>query len=80
MQQTVRGELRRLQAVFDRTGCREAIVLKQMGSLARREIAQRMGVDEETVMGRCNSNAPVGPLFLAQTRGVGRTASRSQLR
>jgi len=46
-----REELRRLQAAVDRLPprCREAIVLKQIEGLSRREIAQRMGVGEETV-------------------------------
>jgi RNA polymerase sigma factor (sigma-70 family) len=46
-----REELRLLQAALDRLAprCREAIVLKQIEGLSRREIAARMGVGEETV-------------------------------
>ncbi|HEV2562565.1 MAG TPA: RNA polymerase sigma factor [Rhizomicrobium sp.] len=46
-----REELRLLQAALDRLPprCREAIVLKQIEGLTRREIAARMGVGEETV-------------------------------
>jgi RNA polymerase sigma factor (sigma-70 family) len=46
-----RDELRRLQAALDRLPPRwhEAIVLKQVDGLSRREIAQRMGIAEETV-------------------------------
>jgi RNA polymerase sigma factor (sigma-70 family) len=46
-----REELRLLQAALDRLPprCREAIVLKQIEGLTRREIATRMGVGEETV-------------------------------
>jgi RNA polymerase sigma-70 factor (ECF subfamily) len=46
-----RDELRRLQAALDRLAprCREAVLLKQLEGLSRREIAQRMGIAEETV-------------------------------
>lgn len=46
-----REELRRLQSALDRLPrrCREAVVLKQIDGLSRREIASRMGVGEETV-------------------------------
>jgi len=46
-----RDELRRLQAALDRLAprCREAVLLKQLEGLSRREIASRMGISEETV-------------------------------
>jgi RNA polymerase sigma factor (sigma-70 family) len=46
-----RDELRRLQEALDRLPprCREAIVLRQVDGLSRREIAQRMGIGEGTV-------------------------------
>lgn len=46
-----RDELRRLQAALDRlpTRARQAIVLKQVDGLSRREIAERMGIGEGTV-------------------------------
>jgi RNA polymerase sigma factor (sigma-70 family) len=46
-----REELRRLQAAIDRLPprCREAVILRQLEGLSRREVAARMGVAEETV-------------------------------
>jgi RNA polymerase sigma-70 factor (ECF subfamily) len=46
-----RDELRRLQIAFDQLSprCREALLLKQLEGLSRREIALRMGIGEETV-------------------------------
>ena len=46
-----REELRRVQATLDRLPprCRQAILLKQIDGLTRREIAQRMGIGEGTV-------------------------------
>ncbi len=46
-----RDELRRLQAALDRLPprCRQAVLLQKLEGLSRREIAQRMGVSEETV-------------------------------
>lgn len=46
-----RDELRRLQSALDRLPprSREAIVLKQVEGLSRKEIAQRMGIGEGTV-------------------------------
>ena len=46
-----RDELRRLQSALDRLAprCREAVLLKQLEGLSRREIASRMGIGEETV-------------------------------
>ncbi len=43
--------LRRLQAALDRLPprCREAVMLKQIEGLSRREIAERMGVAPDTV-------------------------------
>jgi len=45
-----RDELRRLQAALDRLAprCREAVLLKQLEGLSRRQIAQRMGIAEDT--------------------------------
>lgn len=46
-----RDMLRRLQAAIDKLPprCREAVVLKRIEGLSRREIAQRMGIAEQTV-------------------------------
>ena len=46
-----REELRRLQVALDHLPprCREAILLKQVDGLSRREIAARMGIGEGTV-------------------------------
>jgi RNA polymerase sigma factor (sigma-70 family) len=46
-----RDELRRLQSALDRLPprAREAVVLKQVDGLSRREIARQMGIGEETV-------------------------------
>jgi RNA polymerase sigma factor (sigma-70 family) len=46
-----REELRRLQTALDRlpARCREAVILRQIEGLSRREVAARMGVAEETV-------------------------------
>lgn len=46
-----RDELRRLQGALDRLPprARQAIVLKQVDGLSRREIAERMGIGEGTV-------------------------------
>jgi len=46
-----RDELRHLQAALDRLPprCREAIVLRQVEGLTRKEIALRMGISEKTV-------------------------------
>lgn len=46
-----RDELRHLQAALDRLPprCREAIVLRQVEGLSRKEIAQRMAISEKTV-------------------------------
>jgi RNA polymerase sigma-70 factor (ECF subfamily) len=46
-----RDELRVLQEALDQLPkrCREAVILKQIEGLSRREIALRMGVGEETV-------------------------------
>ena len=44
-------ELHRLQAALDRlpSRCREAVVLRKIEGLPRKEIAQRMGISEATV-------------------------------
>ena len=46
-----RDELRRLQTALDRLAprCREAVILRRVEGLSRREIAQRMGIGEGTV-------------------------------
>ena len=46
-----RQELRRLQAALDRLSprCRQAMILRKIEGLSRREIAERMGVSEPTV-------------------------------
>ena len=46
-----RQELRRLQAALDRLSprCRQAMILRKIEGLSRREIAGRMGVSEPTV-------------------------------
>lgn len=46
-----REDLRRLQAALDTLPprCREAVILKKIENLSRREIAQRMGIGEESV-------------------------------
>lgn len=46
-----REELRRLQAALDQLPprCREAVVLSKIEGLSRREIANRMGISEDTV-------------------------------
>lgn len=46
-----REELHRLQMALDRLPprCHEAVVLRQIEGLSRREIAQRMGIAEKTV-------------------------------
>ena len=46
-----RDELRRLQAALDKLPprCRQAVLLRQLEGLSRREVAARMGISEETV-------------------------------
>ncbi|HUJ03847.1 MAG TPA: RNA polymerase sigma factor [Rhizomicrobium sp.] len=46
-----RDELRRVQAALDYLPprCRQAVVLRQVEGLSRKEIANRMGIGEETV-------------------------------
>ncbi len=46
-----REELRRLQAALDSLPprCREAVILRKIEGLSRREIAVRMGISEDTV-------------------------------
>jgi RNA polymerase sigma factor (sigma-70 family) len=46
-----REELRRLQAALDSLPprCREAVILRKIDGLSRREIAVRMGISEDTV-------------------------------
>jgi len=51
-----RDELRRLYAALDRLPprCREAVVMRRVDQLSRREIAVRMGVAEKTVKRHLN--------------------------
>jgi RNA polymerase sigma factor (sigma-70 family) len=46
-----RDELRRVQGALDHlpARCREALLMKQLNGLSRREIASRMGISEKTV-------------------------------
>jgi RNA polymerase sigma factor (sigma-70 family) len=48
---TARDELRRLQCALDQLAprCREAVVLRQVEGLSRKEIAARMGISDATV-------------------------------
>ncbi len=76
-----RDELRRLQAAFDRLPprCREAIVLKQIEGLTRREIAQRMGVGEETVKRHLtNAMLALADFFLAEPSNPNRPTRGGQ--
>jgi RNA polymerase sigma-70 factor (ECF subfamily) len=69
-----RDELRRLQDAVDRLPprCREAIMLKQVEGLTRREIAQRMGVGEETVKRHLtNAMLALAYFFLAEKPAAG---------
>jgi len=54
-----RDELRHLQAALDRLPprCREAVVLRQVEGLSRREIALRMGISELTVKAHLEEGA-----------------------
>ena len=58
-----RDELRRLQAAMDRLPprCRQAVILRQVDGLSRREIALRMGISEKTV--KCHLNDGAGMLI-----------------
>jgi RNA polymerase sigma factor (sigma-70 family) len=60
-----REELRRLQDALDLLPprCREAVVLRQVEGLSRREIAKRMNISEETV----KRHLAVGVCALADT-------------
>lgn len=54
-----RDELRRVQAALDELPprCRQAVILRQVEGLSRREIAQRMGIAEKTVKNHLNDGA-----------------------
>lgn len=54
-----RDELRRVQAALDQLPprCREAVILRQVEGLSRREIAGRMGIAEKTVKNHLNDGA-----------------------
>lgn len=70
-----RDELRRLQGAFDRLPrrCREAVMLKQVDGLTRREIALRMGVSEETVKRHLtNGMCALADFFLGEPVDLGR--------
>ncbi len=62
-----RDELRKLTAALDRLPprCREAVLLRRIEGLSRREIAERMGVTENTVADhiRTGMNALADMLF-----------------
>lgn len=60
-----RQELRRLQAALDQLPprCREAVILKKIEGLSARDIAQRMGISENTV----NRHLTLGMITLAQS-------------
>lgn len=51
-----RDELRRVQAALDQLPprCREAVILRQVEGLSRRDIALRMGITEKTVKNHLN--------------------------
>ena len=54
-----RDNLRRLYTALDRLPprCREAVILRRIEKLSRREIAQRMGISEKTVAAHITSGA-----------------------
>jgi len=54
-----RDELRRVQAALDQLPprCRQALILRQVEGLSRREIAVRMGIAEKTVKNHLNDGA-----------------------
>lgn len=58
-----RDALRRLQAAMERLPprCRQAVILRQVEGLSRREIALRMGISEKTV--KCHLNDGAGLLI-----------------
>lgn len=65
-----REELRRVQAALDRLPprSREAIVLRQVSGLSRREIAVRMGVAEQTVKWHLNAGVrALADIFYSDT-------------
>ncbi len=54
-----RDELRRVQEALDELPprCRQAVILRQVEGLSRREIAARMGITEKTVKNHLNDGA-----------------------
>ncbi|HSZ73291.1 MAG TPA: RNA polymerase sigma factor [Rhizomicrobium sp.] len=62
---SAREELARLQAALDQLPkrCREAVILRKIEGLSRREIAARMGITEQTV----NRHLTDGMYALAET-------------
>lgn len=67
-----RDELRRLQAAIDRLPprAREAVTLRQVEGLSRREIAVRMGISEETVKEYLASGLrALSDMFFGQNEG-----------
>lgn len=67
-----RQDLRKLQAALDRlpARCREAVILRKIEGLSRREIARRMGIAEPTVA----EHLAVGMVALAEwIHGEGRS-------
>ncbi len=72
-----RDELRHLQAALDRLPprCREAVMLRQVEGLSRREIATRMGIGEETVKEYLATGLrALSDIFFGVAEGAGRSA------
>lgn len=72
-----REELRRLQGALDLLPprCREAVVLRQIEGLSRREIAERMSISEETVKRHLAAGVcALANTLYGETSGQGRGA------
>ena len=69
-----RQELRRLQLALDRLPprCRQAIILRKIEGLPRREIASRMGISEPTVAEYLAAGAYALAEWLHSEQGAGR--------